>query len=247
MNATPGPHDLTADPQFNVLGTDPSSSDFHLLESSPAARSGNLAVAPPRRSGRPLAPAAAGHGQPRRLRIGDQRQRRFSRRGRGERGQLRGWRRGARRAGDDRSAGASEPTHCRWPAMEATDTCRWKWAPRACIRQRRGAHDLLVQPTGERRGAVWDIRDHPGAGGIRGPAQPPVTSSGEASAPGLLLCYAGGAGPGASLSWMEPWLQVVGRPPGSYLTTSTGEWLHRRSLARGFLPLAPVFPTRVAP
>ena len=47
VNATPGTHDLTADPQFNALGTDPSTSDFHVLESSPAARSGNLAVAPP--------------------------------------------------------------------------------------------------------------------------------------------------------------------------------------------------------
>jgi uncharacterized protein (TIGR03437 family) len=47
VNNTPGPHDLTADPQFNVLGTDPATSDFHTLESSPAARSGNLAVAPP--------------------------------------------------------------------------------------------------------------------------------------------------------------------------------------------------------
>jgi uncharacterized protein (TIGR03437 family) len=47
VNGTAGPHDLTADPQFNALGADPSSSDFHTLESSPAARSGNLAVAPP--------------------------------------------------------------------------------------------------------------------------------------------------------------------------------------------------------
>ena len=47
VNGTAGPHDLTADPQFNVPGTDPSSSDFHTLESSPAARSGNLSVAPP--------------------------------------------------------------------------------------------------------------------------------------------------------------------------------------------------------
>jgi len=45
-NATAGAHDLTADPQFNALGIDPASSDFHLLESSPAARTGNLAVAP---------------------------------------------------------------------------------------------------------------------------------------------------------------------------------------------------------
>jgi uncharacterized protein (TIGR03437 family) len=47
VNTPPGPHDLTADPQFNVLGTDPATSDFHPLEGSPAARSGNLAVAPP--------------------------------------------------------------------------------------------------------------------------------------------------------------------------------------------------------
>jgi uncharacterized protein (TIGR03437 family) len=47
VNATPGPHDLTADPQFNVLGTDPATSDFHPLASSPAVHSGNLAVAPP--------------------------------------------------------------------------------------------------------------------------------------------------------------------------------------------------------
>jgi uncharacterized protein (TIGR03437 family) len=46
VNATAGAHDLTTDPQFNALGTDPSSSDFHTMESSPAARSGNLAVAP---------------------------------------------------------------------------------------------------------------------------------------------------------------------------------------------------------
>jgi uncharacterized protein (TIGR03437 family) len=47
LNATAGAHDLTADPQFNAPGTDPSSSDFHLLEGSPAVRTGNLAVAPP--------------------------------------------------------------------------------------------------------------------------------------------------------------------------------------------------------
>jgi uncharacterized protein (TIGR03437 family) len=47
VNTAAGGHDLTADPRFNALGTDPSGSDFHLLESSPAARSGNLAVAPP--------------------------------------------------------------------------------------------------------------------------------------------------------------------------------------------------------
>ena len=47
VNGTAGPHDLTADPQFNAPGSDPSSSDFHTLESSPAARSGNLTVAPP--------------------------------------------------------------------------------------------------------------------------------------------------------------------------------------------------------
>jgi len=35
------------DPQFNVLGTDPATSDFHVLEGSPAVHSGNLAVAPP--------------------------------------------------------------------------------------------------------------------------------------------------------------------------------------------------------
>jgi uncharacterized protein (TIGR03437 family) len=47
VNTTPGAHDLTADPQFNVLGTDPATSDFHPLVSSPAVHSGNLAVAPP--------------------------------------------------------------------------------------------------------------------------------------------------------------------------------------------------------
>jgi len=47
VNATPGPNDLTVDPQFNVLGTDPATSDFHVLEGSPAVHSGNLAVAPP--------------------------------------------------------------------------------------------------------------------------------------------------------------------------------------------------------
>ena len=47
VNTTAGAHDLTADPRFNVLGADPASSDFHLVESSPAARTGNLAVAPP--------------------------------------------------------------------------------------------------------------------------------------------------------------------------------------------------------
>lgn len=46
VNATAGPHDLTADPQFNGLGTDPAASDFHVQQGSPAARSGNLAVAP---------------------------------------------------------------------------------------------------------------------------------------------------------------------------------------------------------
>jgi len=46
VNTMAGAHDLTADPQFNVLGTDPASSDFHLLESSPAARTGNVAMAP---------------------------------------------------------------------------------------------------------------------------------------------------------------------------------------------------------
>ncbi len=47
VKATAGPHDLTADPQFNALGTDPASADFHPLEASPAARTGSLAVAPP--------------------------------------------------------------------------------------------------------------------------------------------------------------------------------------------------------
>jgi uncharacterized protein (TIGR03437 family) len=47
VNATPGPHDITADPEFNVLGTDPATSDFHTLAGSPAVHSGNLAVAPP--------------------------------------------------------------------------------------------------------------------------------------------------------------------------------------------------------
>jgi uncharacterized protein (TIGR03437 family) len=47
VNATPGPHDLTANPQFNVLGTDAATSDFHPVEGSPAVYSGNLAVAPP--------------------------------------------------------------------------------------------------------------------------------------------------------------------------------------------------------
>jgi uncharacterized protein (TIGR03437 family) len=47
VNTAAGPHDLSTDPQFNVPGTDPASSDFHLLETSPAARTGNLAVAPP--------------------------------------------------------------------------------------------------------------------------------------------------------------------------------------------------------
>jgi uncharacterized protein (TIGR03437 family) len=47
VNTTPGAHDLTADPRFNVLGTDPATSDFHPLGSSPAVHSGNLAVAPP--------------------------------------------------------------------------------------------------------------------------------------------------------------------------------------------------------
>jgi uncharacterized protein (TIGR03437 family) len=47
VNATPGPHDLTADPQFNALGTEPATSDFHPVEDSPAVHSGNLAVAPP--------------------------------------------------------------------------------------------------------------------------------------------------------------------------------------------------------
>jgi uncharacterized protein (TIGR03437 family) len=47
VNTTAGPHDLTAEPRFNALGTDPAGSDLHLLESSPAARTGNPAVAPP--------------------------------------------------------------------------------------------------------------------------------------------------------------------------------------------------------
>lgn len=47
VKTSAGAHDLTADPQFNALGTDAASSDFHPLESSPAARTGNLAVAPP--------------------------------------------------------------------------------------------------------------------------------------------------------------------------------------------------------
>ncbi len=47
VNATLGPHDLTVDPQFNVLGTDPGGSDFHTVQGSPAVHSGNLAVAPP--------------------------------------------------------------------------------------------------------------------------------------------------------------------------------------------------------
>jgi parallel beta-helix repeat protein len=46
VNTTAGAHDLTADPQFNVLGTDPAGSDFHVLANSPAARTGNLTVAP---------------------------------------------------------------------------------------------------------------------------------------------------------------------------------------------------------
>jgi uncharacterized protein (TIGR03437 family) len=47
VEATEGPHDLVVDPQFNVLGTDPSTSDFHVLQGSPAEATGNLAVAPP--------------------------------------------------------------------------------------------------------------------------------------------------------------------------------------------------------
>jgi uncharacterized protein (TIGR03437 family) len=47
VNTTPGAHDVTADPQFNALGTDPAASDFHPLLASPAVHSGNLAVAPP--------------------------------------------------------------------------------------------------------------------------------------------------------------------------------------------------------
>ena len=35
VNTTAGPHDLTADPQFNGLGTDPAASDFHLLAGQP--------------------------------------------------------------------------------------------------------------------------------------------------------------------------------------------------------------------
>ena len=47
VDTTAGPHDLIANPQFNVPGADPSTSDFHLVQGSPAAWSGNLAVAPP--------------------------------------------------------------------------------------------------------------------------------------------------------------------------------------------------------
>jgi uncharacterized protein (TIGR03437 family) len=47
VNATAGAHDATANPQFNALGTDPATSDFHPLAGSPAVHSGNLAVAPP--------------------------------------------------------------------------------------------------------------------------------------------------------------------------------------------------------
>jgi uncharacterized protein (TIGR03437 family) len=46
VEATQGPHDLVVDPQFNAPGTDPTS-DFHVLEGSPAQGSGNLTVAPP--------------------------------------------------------------------------------------------------------------------------------------------------------------------------------------------------------
>ena len=46
VNATAGAHDLTADPMFYELGTAAATSDFHTVESSPAARSGNPAVAP---------------------------------------------------------------------------------------------------------------------------------------------------------------------------------------------------------
>ncbi|MGA2737617.1 MAG: hypothetical protein ABSG65_09215 [Bryobacteraceae bacterium] len=47
VNTTSGAHDLTVDPQFNALGTSPATSDFHVLDSSPAVHSGNLAMAPP--------------------------------------------------------------------------------------------------------------------------------------------------------------------------------------------------------
>jgi uncharacterized protein (TIGR03437 family) len=41
-----GTQDVVVNPRFNTPGTDPSTSDFHLLFGSPAAGSGNLAVAP---------------------------------------------------------------------------------------------------------------------------------------------------------------------------------------------------------
>lgn len=47
VQATQGPHDLVVDPLFYAPGADPATSDFHILEGSPAQGSGNLAVAPP--------------------------------------------------------------------------------------------------------------------------------------------------------------------------------------------------------
>jgi uncharacterized protein (TIGR03437 family) len=65
VTATLGPHDLTANPQFNNPGTDPSTADFHALKGSPAERSGNLAVAPPddlEALSRPQQPGAVNRG-----------------------------------------------------------------------------------------------------------------------------------------------------------------------------------------
>jgi uncharacterized protein (TIGR03437 family) len=46
VEATQGPHDFVVDPRFNAPGTDPTSSDFHVVQDSPAQGSGNFAVAP---------------------------------------------------------------------------------------------------------------------------------------------------------------------------------------------------------
>jgi hypothetical protein len=75
VNGTAGPHDLTADPQFNAPGSDPSSSDFHTLKSSPRGEQRGPDSGAAGRFGRAHAPAAAGNHKPGRLRIVDQRQR----------------------------------------------------------------------------------------------------------------------------------------------------------------------------
>jgi uncharacterized protein (TIGR03437 family) len=251
VNNPAGPHDLTADPQFNAPGTNPSTSDFHLLESSPAARTGNLAVAPVddlEGLSRPQQPGTVNRGAYESAISGTVAL------------TMAGVLNGGSFAGGGVAPGelvtifgagfGASPIAV---AAYGSDGYLPVQAGNTRVYFDNVAAPMIYSLTGQLSAvAPYEISGttqvQVESAGLR---SQPVTIPVQASAPGI-YCYNGGSGQAVAINTAAGAMAVFNKDspaaPGSYLTFFiTGEGQTAMPWADGLLPLAPVFPIPAAP